>query len=205
MKADFEKGTKVCSCCKKELPLNMFYKDKSESDLLRCKCKNCDKNMCKIYRKSDKGKKQRKEFCDRTRNTFGRVGRKRGSSGILKRDYELSEHQLQIRENNRKREGSVTKRGMYGILVWYSGKLEELSKAEYGRVMSKEYRIQRVCAIRGYVRRVNPCEHFLFDFDLEQMLKDKVYYYVHGGRKYITKWWKGEIRHWTVKDGIWKE
>ena len=22
---------------------------------------------------------------------------------------------------------------------------------------------------------------------------------------YITKWWQGEIRHWTVKDGIWKE
>lgn len=26
MKADFEKGTKVCSRCRKELPLNMFYK-----------------------------------------------------------------------------------------------------------------------------------------------------------------------------------
>lgn len=22
---------------------------------------------------------------------------------------------------------------------------------------------------------------------------------------YITKWWEGEIRHWTVKDGVWKE
>lgn len=27
MKADFEKGTKVCSRCRKELPLNMFGKN----------------------------------------------------------------------------------------------------------------------------------------------------------------------------------
>lgn len=23
--------------------------------------------------------------------------------------------------------------------------------------------------------------------------------------EYITKWWDGEIRHWTVNDGIWKK
>lgn len=43
------------------------------------------------------------------------------------------------------------------------------------------------------------------DFDLEQMLKDNVYCRSGKNRKYITKWWKGEIRHWTVNDGIWKE
>jgi hypothetical protein len=37
------------------------------------------------------------------------------------------------------------------------------------------------------------------------MLKDNVYNNSGGCRKYITKWWKGEIRHWTVNDGIWKE
>ena len=43
------------------------------------------------------------------------------------------------------------------------------------------------------------------DFDLEQMLKENVYY-IDGNRKYyIAKWWDGEIRHWTVNDGIWKE
>lgn len=46
---------------------------------------------------------------------------------------------------------------------------------------------------------------FLFDFDLEQMLKDNVYLSSSRGKQYITKWWKGEIRHWTVNDGIWKE
>lgn len=39
MKADFEKGTKVCSRCRKELPLNMFSKDKGRSDGLDCYCK----------------------------------------------------------------------------------------------------------------------------------------------------------------------
>lgn len=203
MKANFEKGTKICCSCKKELPLDMFYKDKSTNDLLRYKCKNCDKKCVKIYQKSDKGKKQRKEFYDRTRNTFGRVGHKRGCSGILKRDYELSEQQLQKRKMKRKMLGFTTKQKMYGILVWYSGKLEELSIDEYEKEMVKEYNRQRNCAIRGYIARVNPSEHFLFDFDLEQMLKDRVCY---GNNKiYITKWWKGEIRHWTVKDGIWKE
>lgn len=202
MKADFEKGTKICCSCKKELSLDMFYKDKSSNDGLNYRCKNCAKKRVKIYHTSDKGKKQIKEYNDRTKNTFGRVGRKRGSSGTLKRDYELSEHQLQIRENNRKIEGSVTKRGMYGILVWYSGKLEELSIVEYEREMQKEYKRQRRCAIRGYIARVNPSKHFLFDFDLEQMLKDGM---TDRNGNHMKRWWKGEIRHWTVKDGIWKE
>ena len=37
------------------------------------------------------------------------------------------------------------------------------------------------------------------------MLKDNVH--VKNGKynEYITKWWDGEIRHWTVNDGIWKK
>lgn len=41
--------------------------------------------------------------------------------------------------------------------------------------------------------------------DLEQMLNDKCYYKGKNKKYYITKWRKGEIRHWTVNDGIWKE
>ena len=44
LKADFEKGTKICSCCRKELPLKMFYKNKSMSDNLCCDCIQCRKN-----------------------------------------------------------------------------------------------------------------------------------------------------------------
>lgn len=41
MKANFEKGTKICSRCKKELPLSMFTKHKSKSDGLNVYCKEC--------------------------------------------------------------------------------------------------------------------------------------------------------------------
>ena len=41
MKADFEKGTKVCSKCKRELPISEFYKNKSNPDGLGYYCKRC--------------------------------------------------------------------------------------------------------------------------------------------------------------------
>ena len=77
---------------------------------------------------------------------------------------------------------------------------------EYERIQCREYNRQKGCAIRGYTAKVKPSEHFLFDFDLEQMLKDNVYRTSgNGKRTYITKWWDGTIRHWTVNDGIWKD
>lgn len=93
-----------------------------------------------------------------------------------------------------------------GVLIWYDGKLDDITSEEYKKIMMREYAIQRACAIRGYVARKQPSEHFLFDFDLEQMLNDNVYYQVgKNKRTYMERWWKGNIRHWTVKDGIWKE
>lgn len=44
MKADFEKGTKVCSRCKKELPIEMFGKNKHAIDGLCSDCKVCRKS-----------------------------------------------------------------------------------------------------------------------------------------------------------------
>ena len=41
MKADFQKGTKVCSCCRQELPISEFYKKKNQPDGLNCYCKKC--------------------------------------------------------------------------------------------------------------------------------------------------------------------
>lgn len=188
MKADFEKGTKVCSRCKKELPIEMFYRDKQRSDNLYVYCKKCSGEYDK-------------KIHDKTRNTFGRNCNKRGNNGKLKRDYELTEEQLSRRECKRKKENRK-KSKEHGVLVWYSGNLEKIDSMEYERSLIREYSIQRDCAIRGYVGRKEPSEHFLFDFDLEKMLKDKVKY---NNRKPMQRWWKGNIRHWTVKDGIWKE
>lgn len=205
MRADFEKGTKVCSMCKRELPISEFYKNKCNKDELHNQCKDCKKESAKKYMKTQKGKEQSKRAMDKMYNTFGRTGHKRGCSVILKRDYELTEEQLQRKNNTRKSRGkckSDKKQGVYGILIWYSGLLNDLSVGEYKKILTREYSRQRMCAIRGYIGRVKPSEHFLFDFDLEQMLKDNVCY---GNGKYIYKWWKGEIRHWTVNDGVWKD
>lgn len=191
MKEDFEKRTKVCCRCKKELPIKMFSKDRSRNDGLNVYCKKCYSMKAKEYKRN---------YC-----VFNRNGRKRGNAGTLKRDYELTKEQLEIRERRRRLKGNKRSK-RHGILIWYSGELEDLSVSEYSKAISKEYNRQRTCAVRGYIANVQPSEHFLFDFDLEQMLKDNVYISMGGDRKqYITKWWKGEIRHWTVKDGIWKE
>lgn len=198
MRADFEKGTKVCSKCKRELPIEMFCKDKSKSDVLNIYCKQCLKEYSHIY-------------ANKKINTFnGEYKVRRGRSSLVKRDYELTEEQLRKREKSRLRSKlrNICKSknvNAKGILIWYDGKLNELDCKTYQRIFIKEYSRQWRCAICGHIGRTEPSEHFLFDFDLEQMLKDNVYYGSGNKNKYITKWWDGEIRHWTVNDGIWKK
>ena len=101
MKADFEKGTKVCSKCRRELPISEFCKSESSNDGLRCYCKKCESNRICAYAKSEKGKETMKRSGDKAYNTFGRVGHRRGNNGIVKRDYELTEQQLARRNKNR--------------------------------------------------------------------------------------------------------
>ena len=220
MKADFEKGTKVCSKCKMELPISEFGKHKATKDGLRCYCKKCESRRVRDYAKSEKGKRKIKEYysleyvkenakkrANKIKNTFSGTERNcRGKSHIVKRDYELTEEQLQKRELQRKY-GKIRnkKESVHGLLVWYDGQLNNLDKREYKKIMDREYERQRTCAVRGYVGKKKPSEHFLFDFDLEQMLKDNIYIMSGKNKLYITKWWDGEIRHWTVNDGIWKK
>lgn len=197
MKADFEKGTKVCSECRRELPISEFYKRRDTSDGMYGQCKDCIKSKHKKYR-------------DKTISVFKRNGCKRGDHGILLRDYELSKEQLKRRNARRMECGNNKKKKRrgecaQGLLIWYDGMLNDLPKEEYTRILSKEYKRQRRCAINGYIGTTKPSEHFLFDFDLEQMLKDNAYYANAINRYYITKWWDGEIRHWTVNDGVWKD
>lgn len=202
MKADFEKGKKVCSKCKRELPIEIFFEDKNNPDGLYYYCNKCHNLLTKEYR--DKNKIKVKKYYDKKQNTFGRSGCLRGNHGMLKRDYELTKEQLARREYQRCNKRKIIINAQ-GILIWYSNLLNDIDQKEYKRIMDKEYMRQKCCAIRGYIARVQPSEHFLFDFDLEEMLKNNVYYSTNGEKRYITKWWKGEIRHWTVNDGIWKE
>lgn len=208
MKADFEKGTKICSRCRKELPINCFSKNKSNNDGLQHNCRECCRIIIKKWYRKDMehAREKRRNIASEYECTFQRRGHPRGNGGMLKRDYELTEEQLKRRNRSRKHSkvncGNVNAQG---ILIWYDGKLNHLSSKEYLNIMHKEYIRQRGCAIRGCVGKKQPSEHFLFDFDLEQMLSDNVYYGSWKHRRYITKWWKGEIRHWTVNDGIWRE
>lgn len=53
MKADFDKGTKICSKCKRELPIENFQKNCAATDGLTCRCKEClsAKNLTEEERK----------------------------------------------------------------------------------------------------------------------------------------------------------
>lgn len=64
MKADFEKGTKICPECKRELPIEMFARNKSTKDGLQNYCKVCKKQIQRIYyeKTQDEKYKKRNEF-----------------------------------------------------------------------------------------------------------------------------------------------
>lgn len=45
---------------------------------------------------------------------------------------------------------------------------------------------------------------FVFSFNLEKMLKRNTKHC--GNKEYcMSKWWKENIKYWTIFDGIWKE
>lgn len=200
--------TKVCAKCKKELPLSEFYKDKHTKDGYLCWCKGCAKAYQRTRYSSSEEVRKKYAIYSRKKSVFGRE-RKRGNCGIGVRDYELTEEQLKKRNKAREyRKAKVRHSPMknpYGILIWYDGKLNDLSAEGYDKAYKREYARQFGCAVRGYAGKVEPSKHFLFDFDLEQMLKCNACYGTTKYKYYITKWWQGEIRHWNVKDGIWKE
>lgn len=56
MKADFEKGTKVCSKCRKELSIEQFGIDKHTLDGLNCRCKECSRKSSQKFYQTEKGK-----------------------------------------------------------------------------------------------------------------------------------------------------
>lgn len=143
MKADFEKGTKICSKCKRELPIEMFNKDKIQKDGLYCSCKECRSNTAKISQ-------------GRRLNVFSRNYKMRGNSGMIKRDYELTDEQLKRRNNLRKKNRcKIKNKNPHGVLIYYDGKLDNLTSKEYSRAMQLEYKRQVYCAIRGYIGKYN--------------------------------------------------
>lgn len=80
MKANFEKGTKICSKCRKELPLDNFHINNYRGDKLNIYCKTCSlevqhkyienhleqiQEKRRVYRQSKHGKEVRKKADDK--------------------------------------------------------------------------------------------------------------------------------------------
>ena len=86
MEADFEKGTKVCSHCKRELPISESYKNRGAVDGLSSYCRKCSRKAKLKYERTEKGKDAKKKERDRRINTFGRLKKEcgRGVGRILK-------------------------------------------------------------------------------------------------------------------------
>ena len=62
MKANLEKGTKICSKCKRELPIEMFQRDKSKSDGFNTQCKECVSLRAKSQEGKETAKRARQKY-----------------------------------------------------------------------------------------------------------------------------------------------
>ena len=100
-----QQGIKVCSHCKRELPVSMFYKDSTTKDKLASFCKDCKKER-ELNRK-DKRQKWRDEHREELREKY--------------RSAEYKEKRKQYRESHKEEEKvrrkyyDTTVRGRYGI------------------------------------------------------------------------------------------
>lgn len=63
---------------------------------------------------------------------------------MLKRDYELTEQQFERRNKHREIGKYKTKRtNPHGLLIWYDGKLNNITTEEYRKIIAREYTIQK--------------------------------------------------------------
>lgn len=101
----FQQGIKVCSHCKRELPVDMFHKDSTTKDKLASFCKDCRREQ-ELNRK-DKSQKWRDEHREELRERD--------------RSPERKEKRRQYRETHKEEEKArrkyydTTARGRYGI------------------------------------------------------------------------------------------
>lgn len=56
--------TKVCTKCKRELPLERFGRNVRATDGLKCYCKDCENENCRTYRSKKYGKSRQKQKPD---------------------------------------------------------------------------------------------------------------------------------------------
>lgn len=117
------------------------------------------------------------------------------------REEQLTESQKKRRKEDRKAHPSISSeiKG-YGVLEYVSEYAKSLPYAKYVRERDKAYKRQMYRAFVGAEGSAKETD-FVYDIDLQKMLECG--YQFRG--ETITKWWEGEIRHWTVNDGIWRK
>lgn len=117
------------------------------------------------------------------------------------RKEQLTENQRKRRKEDRNAHPSINSeiKG-YGVLEYVSEYAKSLPYAKYVRERDKAYKRQMYRAFVGTQGSMKETD-FVYDIDLQKMLECG--YQFRG--ETITKWWEGEIRHWTVRDGVWRK
>lgn len=169
---------KVCPKCKRELPINRFNKDKSKSDGLNSRCKECEAN----YRKSESGKnvakKARKKYyqtekgkaCQkRTTQNFRKTEKGKEVYKRSNKKYRESDRGIQRKLEHRKssaykesqskylhsEKGKAARRLVYMKRV-LNGKLNKYQNDKYKR--DESYRIGKLLRTRIYYAINNNCK-----------------------------------------------
>ena len=115
------------------------------------------------------------------------------------RDEDKSKDQIEKATKDRLQHNR-SKQKLYGVMIECSEYAKQLPTHLYLRERDKAYKRQQYRAFTGS-KSNNEEYDFLYDFDLERMYKDG---FTFKGKK-MQKWWTGEIKHWTVKDGVWRD
>lgn len=121
MKANLEKGTKICSKCKRELPIEMFQRDKSKSDGFNTQCKEC----VSLRTKSKEGK----EVAKRARQKYYQTEKGKECQRRSTKNYQQTEA------------GKET----------YRKATKKYNQSEHGKLHNEEYRKSEAYKIKQYI------------------------------------------------------
>lgn len=144
MKANFETGLKICSRCKRELPLSCFNKTRSNSDGFESMCKSCKKEITKRYLSTDSRKESDRRYYQRHKQELfdKRVSKKDSRKEYDKLYYQNNKEKIKdrvyryvISEQGRKTKNEYVKRKKkedlnYRIRMFYRWRIASLLKSK---------------------------------------------------------------------------
>lgn len=161
MKADFEKGTKVCSRCKRELPISEFGKQSGKSDGLTLYCAECRREIGKLKREAVKNDPVRhaKMLEAYKRYHQSEKGREKAREQE-KRRRDSPEKLKKLAEKQRKyyQEKLAHPRSPREFIINEEGK-ECLKCCDCGRILPKEFFYRESVNPLGYAYKCKDCKY----------------------------------------------